>query len=143
MKRFLIATDAFPYLAVLGSLTWWLYFVNIPLAVLTFLLLAFIFFFFRNPPRKISMNDNVILSPADGKVMFIDEIDEPEFMGGKAKRVSIFLNVFNVHINRSPIEGTVEYIHYRPGQFIPAFKSHCSDINERNSVGIVGKNTKG
>lgn len=142
MNRFFIAKDALPYFIVLGGLSWLMYYVYVPLSVLTLLLLAFILFFFRNPPRKIKLDENVILSPADGKVMFVDEIDEPDFIGGRAKRVSIFLNVFNVHINRTPLEGTVEYIHYRPGQFIPAFKSHCSEVNERNSVGIVGKKTK-
>ncbi len=96
----------------------------------------FILFFFRNPKRVSTASPLAILSPADGKVLSITEIDEPEFIGGKAVKVSIFLSLFNVHINRSPLEGTVLLHHYREGQMLPAFKSHASDINERNTIGI-------
>jgi phosphatidylserine decarboxylase len=78
----------------------------------------------------------VLLSPADGQVMSISEMEEPDFIGGKAVKVTIFLSLFNVHINRSPMEGAVLYHQYREGKMIPAFKSHVSDINERNTIGI-------
>jgi len=106
------------------------------ISILSLLTGLFIVFFFRNPKREVVVSKNVILSPADGKVLSITEIDEPEFIGGKAINVSIFLSLFNVHINRSPIEGTVRFHHYREGQMLPAFKSHASDINERNTIGI-------
>jgi phosphatidylserine decarboxylase len=68
--------------------------------------------------------------------MSLDEIIEPDFIMGKALKVSVFLLLFNIHINRSPISGIVRYMHYRPGKFLPAFKSHASDINEKYTVGI-------
>lgn len=102
-----------------------------------FLLLGiFVLFFFRNPRRERVSSGSALLSPADGKVMSVIEMDEPSFIGGKAVKVSIFLSLFNVHINRSPMDGTVRYHHYRDGQMLPAFKSHASEINERNTVGI-------
>lgn len=99
-------------------------------------LLAFVLYFFRNPRRSSNAGPNDILSPADGKVLSITEIDENDFIKGKAVNVSIFLSVFNVHINRSPVAGQVKYHAYRDGKMLPAFKSHASDINERNTIGI-------
>ncbi|MHB1455031.1 MAG: phosphatidylserine decarboxylase family protein [Saccharofermentanales bacterium] len=98
--------------------------------------LAFIFYFFRNPSRKDVASPADILSPADGKVLSITEIGHEDFIGGRAVSISIFLSIFNVHINRSPIGGTVRYHRYRDGAMLPAFKSHASDINERNTIGI-------
>jgi phosphatidylserine decarboxylase len=98
--------------------------------------LAFVLFFFRNPSRKDRGTPDALLSPADGRVLSITEIEEPSFIGGKAVQISIFLSIFNVHINRSPVRGTVKYHHYREGAMLPAFKSHASDINERNTIGI-------
>jgi len=98
----------------------------------------FVLYFFRNPERKAEAGEKELLSPADGKVMWVTEIgEESEFIQGPALKVTIFLNVFNVHINRSPVEGLVEYVRYREGKFIPAYKSHASEINERNYLGIV------
>lgn len=139
MSKFIIAKDAFPYIVILSGLTALSYMLFVPLAIILGLLLLFVVFFFRNPPRKIPQDESFVLSPADGKVMYIDEIEETEFFNCKVKRVSIFLSVFNVHINRSPIEGEVKYMSYRPGKFLPAFKSHASELNERNTVGIKGK----
>ncbi len=101
---------------------------------------VFVLFFFRNPKRDSKAPIKMILSPADGKVLSITEMVEPEFIRGKAIKVSIFLSLFDVHINRSPIEGKVQYHHYREGKMLPAFKSHASDINERNTIGIESSN---
>ncbi len=97
---------------------------------------AFILLFFRNPVRISNAAKNALISPADGKVLSITEIEDLDFIGGKAIKVSIFLSLFNVHINRCPVDGTVIYHQYREGQMLPAFKSHASDINERNTIGI-------
>lgn len=105
-------------------------------SLILFLSGLFVLFFFRNPRRENTAPSQAIISPADGKVLSIAEMDENDFIGGKAVKVSIFLSLFNVHINRSPIAGTVKYHHYREGQMLPAFKSHASEINERNTVGI-------
>lgn len=142
MRTFPIIKDGFPYILTFLILSILFYFIFLPLFFVSIVLLCFVVFFFRNPQRQIPADENIIVSPADGKIMYITEIDEPSFLNSKAIKISIFLSVFNVHINRSPIEGVVRYINYRPGKFLPAFKSHASDINERNSIGIEGNNIK-
>lgn len=134
--RFIIAGDAFPYIAVLALVTIGFYFINPYLAVVPGILLLFVAFFFRNPRRVIPGETGLLISPADGVIMDISEIDEDKFLKSKAVRVSIFLSVFNVHLNRCPMDGEIKYRSYRPGKMIPAFKSHASDINEKNYVGI-------
>ncbi|MCL6639242.1 MAG: phosphatidylserine decarboxylase family protein [Firmicutes bacterium] len=124
------------YLAVLTALSLILYYRAPLLFPVPASLAAFVLFFFRNPKRKIPSGEGLVLSPADGMVMEIDTVYEDNFMKNQAIRVSIFLSLFDVHLNRSPLPGTVAYRHYRPGKFIPAFKSHASDINEKNYVGI-------
>jgi len=106
------------------------------------LLFLFVLFFFRNPKRNIPQNTNLILSPADGKIIEIEETYEDKYIMGKTIRVAIFLSILNVHINRSPLQGEVKYRYYRPGKFIPAFKNHASDINEKNFIGIESKGFK-
>lgn len=150
VNNFPIARDGIVYFLVLflialalSILSWALNFVvilSIILKILSAVLILtglFIVFFFRNPIRKSKAEANLIISPADGKVLSITEINEPEFIGAKAVKVSIFLSLFNVHINRSPVEGTVAYHSYREGEMLPAFKSHASDLNERNTIGII------
>lgn len=112
------------------------------LALIPGLMLLFILFFFRNPEREIPSEDGVIVSPADGRVMDIKEIFDDSFINGHAIKVTIFLSLFNVHVNRSPISGEITYRDYRPGKYIPAFKSHASDLNERNTIGIENGDLK-
>ena len=138
-KTWPVAKDAFPFAIPLAALTvaFYVLFSHF-LWVLPCALTLFVLYFFRNPKREGKGGEKEFLSPADGKVMSVTEIpDEAEFIGGPAVKVSIFLNIFNVHINRSPVDGTVGHVRYREGKFIPAFKSHASDINERNYLGIV------
>ncbi len=97
---------------------------------------AFILFFFRNPSRRSDAKSGEILSPVDGRILSITTSDD-EMIGEGSITISIFLSIFNVHINTSPVEGTVFYHHYKEGAMLPAFKSHASEINERNIVGIV------
>ena len=135
-----LAQDAWTYLwklALVAVLCWlfdwgllgWLF------AGLT----AFTAFFFRDPEREVPLDRSLVVSPADGRVMRVEAIGHDEFVGGPAVKVSIFLSVFNVHINRSPITGTVRLQQYRAGKMLPAFKSHASDENERNTLGIEGQ----
>jgi phosphatidylserine decarboxylase len=91
------------------------------------LLFVFVAFFFRNPPRTIPDDARVIVSPADGRVVRVERV-------GNVTRLSIFLSLFNVHVNRSPIAGRIETIDYRPGKFLAAFKHEASTENERNIV---------
>lgn len=138
----MLAKESIPYLFVLSLLCVIIYAFWPVLVILPATLLIFTLFFFRNPPRKISTDNNHILSPADGKVQSISEIDENTFIKGKAVKISIFLSIFNVHINRSPLSGKINYTEYRPGKYLPAFKSHASDINERNTLGIENNKLK-
>jgi phosphatidylserine decarboxylase len=104
--------------------------------------MIFTLYFFRNPKRNIPTAPNLILSPADGVIINIDEVYEDKFIKDRVIRVNIFLSIHNVHINRSPLAGVVKYRHYRPGKFIPAFKSHASEINEKNFIGMESQSFK-
>jgi len=103
--------------------------------VLTFVAL-WVAYFFRDPERTGERGDQLVIAPADGKVVLDTLIDEPAFMGGRSRRISIFMNVFNVHVNRYPVSGTVRYVHYNPGKFLNAAVEKSSLENEQRSVGI-------
>ena len=103
--------------------------------VLTILTL-WVVYFFRDPERTGERGDQLVVSPADGRVVMITDVDEPSFVHGKATRISIFMNVFNVHVNRYPVSGTVKYVHYNPGKFINAAADKASLDNEQMSVGL-------
>ena len=110
-----------------------------PLWLLAFvltLLALWVAYFFRDPERSGQRGGQIVIAPADGKVVQIADVDEPAFVGGKAKRISIFMNVFNVHVNRYPVSGTVKYVHYNKGKFINAAADKASLENEQSSVGI-------
>jgi phosphatidylserine decarboxylase len=110
-----------------------------PLWLLAFALLVvalWVAYFFRDPERSGERGDRVVVAPADGKVVMITEVDEPTFMHGPAARVSIFMNVFSVHVNRYPVSGTVKYVHYAPGRFLNAATEKSSLDNEQMSIGL-------
>lgn len=93
--------------------------------------------FFRNPRRVIKISDNnTVYAPADGKIVVIEEADEPEYFGDKRKQVSIFMSPTNVHVNRNPISGTVNYFRYHPGKYLVAWHPKSSRENERTTVVI-------
>jgi len=106
------------------------------LVVLTGLIAAFNLYFFRDPQRRIPAGDNLILSPADGTVLRIDEVDEQEYFKAEVRRISIFLSVLNVHVNRIPISGSVDFLKYRKGKFVAAFDHKASEENEMTVIGI-------
>ena len=110
-----------------------------PLWILAFLLTLvalWVAYFFRDPERTGERGARLVIAPADGKIVQIAEVDEPSFMKGRAIRVSIFMNVFNVHVNRYPVDGTVTYVHYNPGKFLNAAADKASLENEQSTVGI-------
>src|SRR6185295_15105518 len=110
----LIAAAA--YAAALTRRSW-------PLWLLAFaltLVALWVAYFFRDPERTGARGDRFVIAPADGKVVMITEVDEPTFVHGRSTRVSIFMNVFNVHVNRYPASGTVKYVHRSPGKFLNA-----------------------
>lgn len=100
--------------------------------------LIFLFFvqFFRNPTRNTPINPKHIIAPADGKVVVIEEVEEPEYFQGKRKQVSIFMSPFNVHSNRNPVSGIVKYFKYHPGLYLVAWHPKSSTENERTTLVI-------
>jgi phosphatidylserine decarboxylase len=126
----LIAAAA--YTAALTRRSW-------PLWLLAFaltLIALWVAYFFRDPERTGDRGDRIVISPADGKVVMITEVDEPTFVHGRATRISVFMNVFNVHVNRYPVSGTVRYVHRNPGKFLNAAAEQSSLENEQTSVGL-------
>jgi phosphatidylserine decarboxylase len=105
-----------------------------PLAVFVFLLTLFFLYFFRNPIRSVPSGENEILSPADGRVIDVEDLPEAEFLRETARRISIFMSVSDVHVNRAPCEGSVERVQHRDGLFKLAFKKGIDDENERNYI---------
>ena len=120
------------YAAALNRRSWPLWLVAFVLTVLT----LWVAYFFRDPERTGERGEHLVLAPADGKVVMITEVDEPAFLHGRALRVSIFMNVFNVHVNRYPVGGSVRYVHRNPGKFLNAAGEKSSLENEQTSVGI-------
>lgn len=102
------------------------------------LVTVFISWFFRNPRRITPEYEKLVISPADGKVIKIEELTGKEFLAGPCKKVSIFMNVFNVHVNRVPYSGHVELIRYQKGKFVSANLDKASTDNERNIIKIKG-----
>ncbi len=96
--------------------------------------LLFTLNFFRDPPRTIPTEPNLMVAPADGEIVEIKDMDEPEFLNVPCTRIAIFLNVFNVHINRSPCEGVVRGLKYKPGKFLDVRHPDCSTLNESNTI---------
>jgi phosphatidylserine decarboxylase len=106
------------------------------LAIVITVLALWVAYFFRDPERTGERGGNIVVAPADGKLIMITDVDEPAFVGGRATRLSIFMNVFNVHVNRYPVDGTVQYVHYNKGKFLNAAAEKSSLENEQSSVGI-------
>jgi len=106
------------------------------------LLTAFVVWFFRNPERDIPSDENSIVSPADGKVIVIGRVFDDRFLKTDALKISIFMNVFNVHVNRIPTSGKVLGVFYNPGKFFSADKDKASLENEQNALLIEAKNGK-
>ncbi|MEQ8766341.1 MAG: phosphatidylserine decarboxylase family protein [Planctomycetota bacterium] len=104
---------------------------------------AFVLNFFRDPDRPISSEPGVLVSPADGKVTDITRLPDGEYVGGPAIRVGIFLNVFNVHVNRVPCAGRVDYLRHREGKFLDARDPNCATENERQDLGLIAEGPDG
>lgn len=130
------ALTIFVVLIILGSLAGgWVGPGVIGLGAVIFL---FTCWFFRDPNRTITDVDEwTLLSPADGKVVVLQEVDEPLFLKGRAKQISIFLSPLNVHVNRAPIAGTIEFDEYVPGDYLVAWHEKASELNERSQLGVT------
>ncbi len=131
-----IAMGAFGLALIRRSWVLWL------VAFVLVLLALWVAYFFRDPERTGDRGANLVVAPADGKIVMITNVDEPAFIKGQATRISIFMNVFNVHVNRYPVDGTVRYLHYNPGKFLNAAAEKSSLENEQMSVGIESHGRK-
>lgn len=109
---------------------WWAIVLWLPIAI-------WVIAFFRDPVRTGPRGENVLIAPADGLVVSVTNVDEPDYMKERAQRVSIFMNVFNVHVNRYPASGVVEYRHYHEGRFGHAGTEKASLENEQSTVGML------
>ena len=112
------------------------------LIIISLLFITFTLYFFRDPERTPPNRKDVVVSPADGKVLFVKEVLDDRFIGEKANQISIFMSPLNVHVNRIPINGKVDYLKYVPGKFVAAFEDKASEENERMEIGITGINGK-
>ncbi|CAI8167394.1 MAG: Phosphatidylserine decarboxylase proenzyme [Polaribacter sp. SA4-10] len=110
---------------------------SIQIIILFFLII--ILQFFRNPKRTTSLNENHIIAPVDGKVVVIEEVEEPEYFKGKRLQVSIFMSPINVHVTRYTMSGTVNYSKYHPGKYLVAWHPKASTENERTTIVLENK----
>ena len=133
----IIAHEGYPFVIFSTVVTVFVAFLgNAWLTGLFFLVTFFIVWFFRNPERYFEEDEKVLISPADGKVIKIEDVEIRGTISGKFKKISIFMNVFNVHVNRAAYSGTVEKINYHEGKFLSANLDKASEDNERNEIMI-------
>ena len=130
-----IHTEGYKFLVIAGFVTIILLLLNGFLGIIGILLTVWVYYFFRDPERVIIGDDNYLVSPADGEVIKVEEVDGPKEVGlenKRLKKISIFMNVFDCHVNRTPCSGKVEEILYKPGKFLNASFDKASEDNERN-----------
>lgn len=126
----LVAVGAFG--VALSRRSWPLWLLAFGLTVVA----LWVAYFFRDPERVGERGERLVIAPADGKVVMISEVDEPTFMKARAIRVSIFMNVFNVHVNRYPVTGVVRFVERKAGRFLNAASEESSLQNEQTSIGL-------
>ena len=139
-----IHAEGYKFLVIAIFITIFFYFLSTFLALLGLVLTVWIYYFFRDPERISISDDNYLTSPADGEVLIVHEIDGPRELGLEDKKftkISIFMNVFDCHVNRTPCDGKISEILYKPGKFLNASLDKASEDNERNYYMI--KNNQG
>lgn len=130
-----IAREGYPFIALFGFVT--LVFALLGWTFVTLILLfltLFTAYFFRDPARVVPDQEGLLVAPADGKVIFVGEIDEERFFNTRVTKVSIFMSVFNVHVNRVPCDGKVVDMFYNKGEFVNASYDKASDCNEQSGI---------
>ena len=133
-----VAREGWPFIAIAWALTvaaafwWW------PIAAVLAVLAIWVVAFFRDPLRAGPRGERYVLAAAEGHVVHVVEIEEPTYVKERAIRISIFLSVFDVHVNRYPVDGIVDLVHYNKGRFLHAASEKASLDNEQASVGIQG-----
>lgn len=138
-----IASEGWPFIIPFAVVTAVLFaFGYRNFGIAAFVLTLFLLFFFRDPDRKLPQGRGMVVSPADGRVVVIKEIYEPEYLKQTVKQVSIFLSVFNVHVNRAPYRGKVDLVKYNPGKFHVASVDKASVENEQTAMVISNAGTR-
>ena len=140
-----IHPEGYKFLAISGVITLVLWLMSNFFGFIFFIITIWVYYFFRDPDRTIILDDNFLVSPADGIISGIKEISGPVELGLENQtftRVSIFMNIFDCHVNRSPVSGKIEDIFYKPGKFLNASLDKASDENERNYFKIKDKKTQ-
>ncbi len=144
LATFPIHKEGYMFIIIFALVTAILALLSNTLGLIGFVATLWCIFFFRDPERVIPVEENVIVSPADGVVTRVEyDVEAPEDLGyGKKKfnKMTIFLNVFNVHVNRVPVGGTITKVNYKPGKFLSANADEASEENERNSVVVKTAN---
>jgi len=131
-----IAREGFPYILPLLAFGGGLLYFNSWYALVPCVVAGCLAWFFREPRRVPQGSEADVIAPADGRVVRIDEVMEHGYLGRRVRRISIFLSIFDVHINYAPVSGTVDYMHYRRGSFTNAMRDIASVVNENNTIGI-------
>jgi phosphatidylserine decarboxylase len=132
-----IVKEGYIFIFILAIITVIIYVTVDPYwSIIPAVLMGFITFFFRNPKRDVPNDERLVLSPADGKVMSVCEVYDDQFLNQVGLKVTIFLSVFDVHLNRSPIAGEIKFQQYTCGRFRPAYKKTVGCENERHSIGL-------
>ena len=137
-----IHTEGYKFIVIAVFITIIFLIINNFLGLIGILLTVWVYYFFRDPERTIIGDDSYLVSPADGEVIKVEEVDGPKELGlenKKFKKISIFMNVFDCHVNRTPCSGIVEDIFYKPGKFLNASLDKASEDNERNYYKIKDK----
>lgn len=132
----------FSLVLVIGSLFIQNGWIKFPIIVFAIAFLLFSLNFFRDPERITPDLKNVVVSPADGKIVIVKDIYEGEFLKGNAKQISIFMSPLNVHVNRIPINGKIDYLKYVKGEYLVAFHEKADKRNERTEIGVTNSNGK-
>ena len=130
-----IHTEGYKFIVIAVFISIIFFIINNFLGLIGLLLTVWVYYFFRDPERVIIGDDNYLVSPADGEIIKVEEVDGPKELGlenKKFKKISIFMNVFDCHVNRTPCSGTIEDILYKPGKFLNASLDKASEDNERN-----------
>jgi len=135
--------EGYRFLAIAAVITFVLLLISKFLGIVSLIITIWVYYFFRDPERFSIKNENYLLSPADGLISQITEVNGPKDLGLESKkytRVSIFMNIFDCHVNRVPSSGKITQVLYKPGEFINASLDKASDKNERNYVKMINKN---
>lgn len=142
----MFAKDGYPTMALATAVTAVIYFITYTylqhwsayvIYTVFAVLWGIVIYFFRDPERRAPIGEELIISPADGKIVLIKEIQEDTYLNQPATQISIFLSPLDVHVNRNPVSGTLEYLKYQPGKYLMAWDEQASELNERADFGVL------